>query len=84
MGKIQYLQNFLYGTAKTIFRLYLLDGGDLPNTSMLVRQLHTLLDDAMKDAIGEVSAASGGLGFGAPAPKEPPQDPDFPPGFSQN
>jgi hypothetical protein len=83
VGKIQYLQNFLYGTAKTVFRLYLLDGGDIAQGGLLLHQLRTLLDDAYHDAIKEVAAANAIHGFGSPSPKEPPEA-DFPPGFSNN
>ena len=77
MDKITYLRNFLYSTAKTIFHLILLDGASIQQANELVRQCHTLLDEAYTDSIRELSQSSTSQNQ-----KQEPED--FPPPFSPN
>lgn len=81
MDKSSYLHNFFYGTVKTVFRLYLLDGGSIPGAGVLMQTLRSLLEEGFTDVIKEVTNAQM---QGEMPPPTPPEKPDFPQGFSPN
>lgn len=81
MDKITYLHNFFYATTKSIFRLYMVDGGSIPGAGVLMNTMRALIEEAYSDVIKELANSQMQGGSKPPAPDE---NQEFPPGFSGN